>query len=97
MSENNLKSGFTKTGFSMSGFACCSRHSLCESGKKECYYKEIDPDVPSICAAYQREHTNKETKPVLPASELKTPIIQLNEPKEEVDLQENEEGQLSLF
>ncbi|WP_121616822.1 hypothetical protein [Virgibacillus halodenitrificans] len=73
----------TKTGFS-SSFGCCARHFICEMGAKECYYQSVDPEVPKLCAAHQRNHGK--------ASNAQ-PII---EKKEEV-FKENTDGQLSLF
>jgi hypothetical protein len=50
------KTGVTQTGFSKSSFGCCARHFICEMGKKECFYQNIDPEVPKLCAAYRRNH-----------------------------------------
>lgn len=47
---------FTRTGFSRS-FGCCGHWMFCDMGKKECFYKEQDPEVPEGCACYRRHHS----------------------------------------
>lgn len=56
MTEQIKSSGTTITGFSKSGFGCCARQHLCQMGKGTCLYAEKDPEVPTLCAAYQRNH-----------------------------------------
>lgn len=83
--NQSTKTGATKTGFS-SSFGCCARHFMCEMGTKECFYQKTDPDVPKLCAAYQRNHG----KPIEPA------VIEKKEETEET-FKESLDGQLSLF
>jgi hypothetical protein len=101
MSESIQKTGYTKTGFSRNSFACCSRHFMCEMGKKECFYKDIDPEVPTLCAAYQRENFKKETTIInnQPSSiDLLSISLQTRQTAmKEGTYPEDEDGQLSLF
>lgn len=57
VSKNNKKSGYTATGFSKAGFACCSRFNTCNMGKLDCYYESIDPEVPQNCFCFVRNRT----------------------------------------
>lgn len=97
MSGSIQKSGFTKTGFSRNGFACCSRHFLCENGKKECFYYLTDPEVPTLCSAYQREHNTIHDEISSFLSSTFSTQIEKEKSMEEVLLREDEQGQLSLF
>lgn len=81
--KQSTQIGVTKTGFS-SSFGCCSRHFMCDMGTKECFYQSIDPEVPKLCAAYQRNHGKPEN-------------IKTIKQKTEETFKENADGQLSLF
>lgn len=84
--SQSSKTGVTKTGFSRSSFGCCARYFMCEMGTKECFYQSIDPEVPKLCAAYQRNH-GKNIDNIKP--------IGVEKPVE--SFKENPDGQLSLF
>lgn len=56
------RAGFTKTGFSKAGFSCCGRFSVCEMGKKSCFYAETDTEVKDYCSCYLRNHTNDQVQ-----------------------------------
>ncbi|MEX3623612.1 hypothetical protein [Viridibacillus arvi] len=96
MNQTSTKTGVTATGFSRSSFGCCARHHLCEMGRKGCFYEDKDPEVPTLCAAYLRNAGKKEKQP-------KQSIFTIidnsptTEEKPREALQENPDGQLSLF
>ncbi|WP_282155824.1 hypothetical protein [Cytobacillus gottheilii] len=94
MSENNelKKTGFTKTGFSDS-FSCCSRFSICEMGKKECWYHESDPLVQQACRAWVRHHKVKNDYSTL----LIIPTTNKFEDHKEIKSEAEPLLQLSLF
>ncbi|WP_034302618.1 hypothetical protein [Bacillus cihuensis] len=85
------RSGLTRTGFSLS-FGCCGRSNYCNLGKGTCYYERIDPEVPTSCNAWVRNHkSNLEEN-------ADSQINQNHFIDEELDFSENEElHQLSLF
>lgn len=97
MNTTTTKTGVTATGFSRSSFGCCARHHLCEMGRKSCYYEDKDPEVLTLCAAYRRQHENKEVGTV----EVEQPELSLlaitEECRESEQYQEQNDGQLSLF
>ncbi len=55
---NKERAGFTKMGFSKP-FSCCGHHYLCNMGKGNCVYADIDPETMKNCAAYLRHHKTK--------------------------------------
>lgn len=90
MEDNKSRVGFTKTGFSKSGFVACSHYKNCEMGRLFCYYKDIDPEVELHCYCFQRHHSNMLVKKSI---EEQTLTFDLEDEIETVEIEE----QLSLF
>lgn len=49
-------SGYTRKGFSKSGFGCCALWQFCQQGKTTCYYDKTDPEAKEYCQSYLRHH-----------------------------------------
>jgi hypothetical protein len=82
--------GFTKLGFSKSGFSCCDMWMYCDMGKGGCFYEDKDNEVKDYCSAYQRNHSTG-------VKEHQLNQI-LEETREEVKKREGHDiEQLSLF
>lgn len=60
MEHKTNRSGFTKLGFTKSGFGACAHWNVCNMGKNDCYYASKDPEVKDYCHCYQRNHSEKE-------------------------------------
>lgn len=55
MKDLSSNSGYTKTGFSKSGFGCCARWKECKEGSGSCYYETIDSEVMNYCSLYKNK------------------------------------------
>lgn len=84
------RAGYTKTGFSKAGFGCCGNHVICQMGKRQCHYEEIDPEVKDYCAAYAR---NRKQETI----HVPSFFIVKKEEQAQTELNEDRDGQLSLF
>ncbi len=85
------KGNFTKTGFSKSGFSCCSHYAVCDMGRKDCFYEQMDPEVKTYCNCYQRNQSKDKDV------DREKNAISREEVEDELEVASFEEGQLSLF
>lgn len=95
LTQTKTTGGTTFTGFSRNGFGCCARHTECEMGKKNCFYAEMDKEVPMLCAAFKRHHLTSSISipnviPTIEPTVTKTVATVSN-------FEEDDDGQLSLF
>ncbi len=110
MSNQNERerSGFTKLGFSKSGFAACGHFTNCFMGKQECYWflNGRDVEVRDYCHCYLNNHPkHKNPNYKEPQEEVETSLLEVEEPvieeKKSEKVKEKEEvkemEQLSLF
>lgn len=71
-------------------FSCCSRYALCDYGRKDCLYAEIDPTATERCRCYKQKR--KEANRSITDSIPKVESTVKTEEAEETNLE-----QLSLF
>jgi len=109
--QSKSTSGFTKLGFSKSGFGCCGHFNTCEMGLHNCFYETIDPEVKEYCACYKRHHTPpKPVTELILSDEIEETVfftfsedekveevVESKKNAEEPTFHENGKGQLSLF
>lgn len=71
-------------------FSCCSRYALCDYGRKDCLYVEVDPTATERCRCYKlkRKEANRSITDFI--SKEESPVK--TEEPEETSLE-----QLSLF
>lgn len=80
MEPKSNRTGFTKLGFSKSGFGACSQWASCSMGKFECHYAAVDPEVKEYCHCYQRNHyTPKQKVESVQSVETKVMLIETKE------------------
>ncbi|WP_066415317.1 hypothetical protein [Sutcliffiella cohnii] len=70
MEHKANRSGFTKLGFTKSGFGACAHWNFCNMGKNDCYYASKDPKVKDYCHCYQRNHLEIKKEEIKLSSEL---------------------------
>ncbi|MGG3805797.1 hypothetical protein [Metabacillus fastidiosus] len=101
--KQNSNSCYTITGFSKSFFGYCSNWIFCDLGKGECFYNEKDPEAKLYCQAYQRNRkggqsiTQTQELSEFIEPEVLSPLTDTNEVVIEIEEENDEPKQLTLF